>query len=224
VSTPLQSTIYVKRVGRLNELGKTVHYCTVIENNTVRNRKNILYASKRTYGDLRLLPPTDDNTNVALGVHNAYTHPLLQENRTLSRLRIHFDRILHQKKGKENLQLPLSEMSTRKQKKVSNTYIRCSLDIFLPSLAHRNSTPERHGVVHHQFSVLRELLLRHIPRRDILFRSLVDLRVQMYSSRRTHDFISPVECIPSQFGRLHNGPDRHDGSCKTKGLLDRRVQ
>ena len=79
-------------------------------------------------------------------------------------------------------------------------------------------------MVHNRFSVLHELFLRHVPRRDILIRLLVDFRVKMNGPRRTHNLVSPVECVPTQLGRLHDGPNGHDGSGKTKGLLDRRVQ
>ena len=78
-------------------------------------------------------------------------------------------------------------------------------------------------MVHHRFPVLRELLLCHVPRWDILVRSLMDLRIQMHGPGRAHNFISPVEYEPTQLGRLHDGPDRHDGSGETKGLLNRRV-
>ena len=78
-------------------------------------------------------------------------------------------------------------------------------------------------MVHHRLSVLHELLLRHVPRGDILSRSLMYLRIQMHCPRRTHDLVSPGEGVPAQLGRLHDGPDRHHGGSETKGFLNRRV-
>ena len=64
-----------------------------------KTQKDILYMSKKTPRHLRSLPPADDDPNIALGMHDAHTHPLLQENRAFSRFMIRLDRILHQKKG-----------------------------------------------------------------------------------------------------------------------------
>ena len=96
-------------------------------------------------------------------------------------------------------------------------------DHHLPSLAHGYTTSEWHGMVHHRFPVLRELALRHVPRRDVLIRFLVNLRIQMYSPRRAHDLVSLVERVSTQLGPPHDRPDGHDRSSKTKGLLDRRA-
>ena len=79
-------------------------------------------------------------------------------------------------------------------------------------------------MIHHRFPVLRELLLCHVPRRDILGRMIVDFWIQMHSPRRTHDQISSVERVPTQLSRLHYDPTGHRVSRKTEGLLDRRVQ
>ena len=79
-------------------------------------------------------------------------------------------------------------------------------------------------MVGHRPSVLHELLLHHVPRRDVLIRSFVDLRIQMHSPRRTHDNVSLFERESPQFGWLHDAPHGHGGSGKTKGLLDRRVE
>ena len=79
-------------------------------------------------------------------------------------------------------------------------------------------------MVRHQFPVLRELLLCHIPRRDILVRLFVDLWIQMHRPCRTDDHVSLAECVPAQLDRLRDGPHGHGGSSKTEGLLDRRIQ
>ena len=78
-------------------------------------------------------------------------------------------------------------------------------------------------MIHHRFSVLHEPLLRHVPRRDIFVRLLVDLRIQVHTPSRAHDLVSWVEREPTQLGRLHDGPDRHDGSSETQGLLNCRA-
>ena len=69
---------------------------------------------------LTLLPPADDDANIPLRMHNTHTHPLLHENRPFGRLRIRFDRILHQKEDEQSLHLLLSEMPSGKRKAVSN--------------------------------------------------------------------------------------------------------
>ena len=95
--------------------------------------------------------------------------------------------------------------------------------ILLPSLAHGNPAPERYGMVHDRFPVLRELGLCHVPRRDVFSRVLVNLRIQMHGPRRTYDLVPLVERVSTQLGRPLDGPDGHDRSSKTKGLLDRGV-
>lgn len=182
----------------------------------------------RTPGSyLTSLPPTDNNAHVAPGLHNSHAHPLLEETRSFRRLRVCLDRVLHQKKREQSFQLLLSEIPSRKQNKKWSVTPECpgALErIPLPPLTDRNSAPERHSVVRHRFSVLRELLRRHVSCRDVLVRSLVDRRVQMDNPRCTHDLVSRAECVPAQFGRLRDDPNRHGGTGTAEGLLDRRVQ
>lgn len=52
----------------------------------------------------------DDDADIASRMHNAHTHPLLQENRPLGGLWIRFNRILHQQEGEQSFHFPLSEM------------------------------------------------------------------------------------------------------------------
>ena len=180
--------------------------------------KGVLYV-RRVARHLRF-PTADDDTNIALGMHEAHTHPLLQENWPFGRLGIYLDRILHQKKHEQSFQFLLSEMplrNNRQRRRNSQVHLK----VRIPSFAHRNTASERHCMVRHRLPVLHELLRRHVPRRDVFIWSLVDLWVQMHGPGRTHDLLSPVERVPTQLGRLHHGSDRHHGSGKAKGLLDR---
>ena len=65
---------------------------------------------------LKPLPPADDDTHIALNLHDTYTYPPLKEGRPLGGIGIHFDRILHQKKGQKSFQLPPSEVPSPKPK------------------------------------------------------------------------------------------------------------
>ena len=97
------------------------------------------------------------------------------------------------------------------------------LEIILPSLADRDPASERHSMVHHRFPVLRELGLRHVPRRDVLIRFLVNIRIQMHGPRRTQDLLVSIERVSTQLGPLLDDPDGHGRRNEPKGLLDRRV-
>ena len=60
-----------------------------------KTKKSIPNVIKRTSRYLMLLPPADDDTNIALNLHQTYTHPPLEEGGPFGRVGIHFDRILH---------------------------------------------------------------------------------------------------------------------------------
>ena len=125
---------------------------------------------------LRPLPPADDDTHIALNLHDTYTYPPLKEGWPLGGGGIHFDRILHQKKCKKSFQLSPSEVPLSKRKKTVSNADQGPFKISPShSVAHSKPASERHGMVRHRFPVLRELLLRHIPRWDILVRLFVDL-------------------------------------------------
>lgn len=64
-----------------------------------------------------LLPPTDDDTDIAFRMHNTHTHPFLQESRSFGGLRIRFNRILHQQEGEQSFQFLLSEMPSQRRKR-----------------------------------------------------------------------------------------------------------
>ena len=63
-------------------------------------QKIVLHVNRRT----RLLPPTEDDTDITLRMHNTHTHPLLQENRSFGGLGICFNRVLHQQEGEQSFQ------------------------------------------------------------------------------------------------------------------------
>jgi len=63
-----------------------------------------------------LLPPADNDTDIAFRMHNTHTHPLLQESRSFGGLRIRFNGILHQQEGEQSFQFLLSEMPSQLRK------------------------------------------------------------------------------------------------------------
>lgn len=109
--------------------------------------RNSTLAIREVSKQTRSLPPTDDNTNIALRVHDTHTHPLFEESRSFCGLGIRFDRVLHQKKSDQSFHLLLSEMSSRKRKRetVSTTEVpRANSDSHLPS---HIETPPPYGMV-----------------------------------------------------------------------------
>ena len=79
-----------------------------------KTKKDIPRVTKRTPHHLRLFPPADDDTHIALNLHDTYTYPPLEEGWPLGRVGIYFDCILHQKKGQKSFQLLPSEVPSPK--------------------------------------------------------------------------------------------------------------
>ena len=112
-----------------------------------KTKKSIPNVIKRTPRYLMLLPPADDDTNIALNLHQTYTHPPLEEGGPFGRVGIHFDRILHQKKDHESFQLPPSKVPSPKQKTVSNAQVTRVRSIFSSHLPSHIATPPPNGMV-----------------------------------------------------------------------------
>ena len=60
-----------------------------------KTKKDIPRVTKRTPHYLRLFPPADNDTHIALNLHDTYTYPPLEEGRSFGRVGIRFDRVLH---------------------------------------------------------------------------------------------------------------------------------